>query len=94
MCVCVCTKDGEMGYGVTNWDTRNRESNTGEKQRNAQVDGEGKSLDDGHADSSDCWSGSGDREIIIQEDKNDKMPNELEHIEKRFIYMKESLQLN
>lgn len=58
-----------MGCGVTNWDTGNRDSNLGEKQRNPQVDGEGKSQDDDHANSSDCWSGSGDRDRIIQEDK-------------------------
>lgn len=92
--VCVYTKDDEMGYDITNWDIRNRESNPGEKQRNPQVYGEGNSLDDSHANSLDCPSGSEDLETITQEDKNDKMPNEFKHIEKRFTYMKKSSQLN
>ena len=43
---------------------------------------------------SDCWSGSEAWERAIQKDTSDKMPNEFEHIEKTFTYMRKSSHLD
>lgn len=84
--MCVNTKHGEIGTGETEMPTQ-------ERRRNPQDNSEGQPQEDSHANCLVCWSGSGDWEKLFK-NKNGKIPNEFEYIEKRLTCMRKSSQLD
>lgn len=88
-CVCVC----EHETWVWNRDRGNRDANSGREEKKSPDNSEGQPQEDSHANCLVCWSGSGDWEKTIQ-NKNGKIPNEFEYIEKRLTCMRKSSQLD